>query len=236
MGRAQGSQSSDEGAARRRRRGLPTEVTDAIPTDVQKAWVTIAALLPDGAYLAGGTAAALRLHHRQSQDLDFFYHDDALDLDALADSLIGAGAAITERAPGTLKVLIGQTKVEFLHADQARPQRRLAQPEIVAGLPVASAKDLMAMKLKVLAERGELRDYYDVKELDDQSVVRLEEGIQHWMARYDVDRTSNALQRLIVSLGYLDDVEDDAAVPMSKSDLAAWWKARQARLLKTLKL
>jgi predicted nucleotidyltransferase component of viral defense system len=44
-------------------------------------------------------------------------------------------------------------------------------------LAVADIKDLMAMKLKVLSERGELRDYYDVKDIDERGGVTVEEGL-----------------------------------------------------------
>jgi hypothetical protein len=234
MGRARGRGTGSE--PERRAAPLPPEVRRALAPDVQRAWAKVAPLLPTEVYLGGGTAAALRLQHRRSQDLDFFYHENAVDLDGLARLLTDAGAVITERSPGTLKALIGKTKVEFLHADEARPQRRLAEPDEVAGLAVASAKDLMAMKLKVLAERGELRDYFDVKELDERGLVSLEHGIQYWMTRYGVDRASTALAQLIRSLGYLDDAEEDASLPMTKAELAEWWRARQARLLRNLRI
>jgi hypothetical protein len=43
---------------------LPKEVRDALTPAVERAWRTIVPHLPPGVYLGGGTAAALRLHHR----------------------------------------------------------------------------------------------------------------------------------------------------------------------------
>lgn len=40
------------------------------------------------------------------------------------------------------------------------------------------------MKLKVMAERGELRDYFDVKAIDEEGGVSVEEGIDLYMRRY----------------------------------------------------
>lgn len=64
-----------------------------------RAWRLIAPHLPDGLYLAGGTATALHLRHRRSNDLDFVFHQDAVDLDALEAQLSKLGAAVDLRAP-----------------------------------------------------------------------------------------------------------------------------------------
>jgi hypothetical protein len=53
----------------------------------------------------------------------------------------------------------------------------LTEPVVIAGLNVAGLQDLMAMKLKVMAERGEMRDYFDVKAIDEQGAISVEEGM-----------------------------------------------------------
>lgn len=213
---------------------LPKEVRDALPPAVARAWTLIAPHLPDGLYLAGGTAAALRLRHRRSNDLDFFFHHDAVDLNALERDLAQLGAAVDMRSPGALRIYVGETKVEFFHADQVRTQRLLEEPSNVASLRVADIRDLMAMKLKVLADRGELRDYYDVKEIGERGGVSVEEGIALFCERYGLDRADDAIRRLVIALGYLDDCDEDESVPMSKSELAEWWHKRQARVIRNL--
>jgi hypothetical protein len=213
---------------------LPRELRDALPTDAARTWELLAARLPDALYLGGGAAAALRLRHRVSQDLDFFYHRGAVDLEQLEEGLSELGFAVTHRAPGTLRGVVGATKVEFLHADQVRPQRLLEAPDTIGGLRVAGLKDLMAMKLKVLAERGELRDYYDVMRIEQDGGVSVEDGIAYYLERYGLDGASAALTHLIRALGHLGDVDDDEAVPMRKASLAAWWGRRQARVVANL--
>lgn len=198
------------------------------------AWRTLVPRLPPELYLGGGTATALHLHHRVSQDLDFFYHHGAVDLGALERDLTRVGVAVTVRAPGTLRTLVGETKVEFLHADHVRPQHLLQSPEVIAGLRVAGLKDLIAMKLKVLAERGELRDYYDIRQIDLHGGISVEDGIALYLERYDLDRASDALPHLIRALGYLDDVGEDEQLPVSKAELVAWWRRRQAQLIRNL--
>lgn len=213
---------------------LPKEVRDALPPPVARAWRLIAPHLPAGVYLAGGTATALRLHHRRSNDLDFFFHENAVDLDALEAELSKLGAAVDLRSPGTLRVYVGETKVEFFHADEARPQHPLAPPSTIGDVPVADIRDLMAMKLKVLAERGELRDYCDVKEIEEREGVSVEDGIALFRERYGLDQASPAIRQLIMALGYLDDCDEDESLPMSKRELADWWRKRQAKLIRNL--
>ncbi|HYM45914.1 MAG TPA: nucleotidyl transferase AbiEii/AbiGii toxin family protein [Solirubrobacteraceae bacterium] len=185
--------------------------------------------------MAGGTAIAVHLRHRKSSDLDFFYHDAAVDLDELAERLLALGPfAVTRQASGTLRGVFGETKVEFLHADEVRAQRLLEEPTVVAGLRVAGRRDLMAMKLKVIGDRGELRDYFDVMRLDQEGSISLEDGIPLFLERYGLSPADEALTHLVRGLGYLDDITEDEALPIGKEDLSAWWRRRQAKLVREL--
>ncbi len=211
------------------------DLVNALPAETIRAWKLLATLLPKELYLAGGTAVAVRLHHRESHDLDFFYHHDAVDLDTLARGLGEVRRfAVTSRGKGTLAGLFGDTKLEFFHADELRPQQLLQEPEAVAGLPVAGLKDLMAMKLKVIGDRGELRDYYDVKLIEEQGQLSVEDGLALFLDRYGVRPEDEQLQHLVRALGYLEDADEDEALPIGKAELEAWWQQRQARLVRHL--
>jgi Nucleotidyl transferase AbiEii toxin, Type IV TA system len=200
-----------------------------------EAWEALAPHLPAALYLGGGTAVAVRLRHRVSTDLDFFYHGSAVDLDELAGRLPTLGSfAPTRRADGTLRGLFGATKVEFLHADEVRRQVLLQQPTVIDGMRVAALEDLMAMKLKVICDRGEARDYFDVMSMDEHGAVTLAEGIALFLERYGLTQASDALPHLIGALGYLDDVEQDDALPLDKPALAHWWQQRQPRLVREM--
>jgi len=207
---------------------------DRLPRELRDVLTRLQPVLPEGVYLAGGTALALRLGHRVSRDLDFFFHGDGVDLDRLAADLGDLGGAVELRGSGTLRGLLAAIKVEFFQVDLLAEQQRLETPELIAGVPVAGLKDLMATKLKVLAERGELRDYYDVKCIDEHGEVSLEDGVALFLMRYGLSRASDALPHLVRALGYLDDVADDESLPTSKTELAAWWRIRQAKLLRNL--
>lgn len=103
------------------------------------------------------------------------------------------------------------------HADEVCPQVLLREPTETAGLRVAALEDLMAMKLKVIGDRGEARDYFDVMRIDEHGTVTLEDGIALFLERYGLDSSADALPHLIAALGYLDDVEQDDSLPTSAS-------------------
>ncbi len=247
MGRAKGGQDGIDlvaWKARMARSGdaplkgdaLPERLAEILPKDTAEAWRALRDVLPEGFYLIGGTAVAVHLGHRESRDLDFFAHERAIDLDALAKELEALpGFALESRSAGTLEGVLGETKVElFIDIDEERPQRALEGPELVAGLHVASLRDLAAMKVKVIGDRGEMRDYYDLKLIEEEGGVSVEEGLSLYMQRYRADPHGPALGHTVRALGYLDDVEEDESLPITKEELAAWWRKRQAALIPRL--
>lgn len=226
MGRGEGG-SQPSGTAR-----IPAAVRRLLPPDTAKAWVELAPHLPEPLYLGGGTAVMVHLQHRESRDLDFFSHEE-LDLGRLKETLEKLGPfATTYEEEGTLRGLYGATKLEMFVAPEIR---QLAPPQTVAGLRVGSLEDLMAMKIKVLAERGEARDYFDVKTIDEKGGILVEEGIERYLERYPVESTSAVLDHLVRALGDLSDVEEDGALPMTTEELQKWWTRRQARVLRNLR-
>jgi hypothetical protein len=90
----------------------------------------------------------------------------------------------------------------------------------------------MAMKIKVMAERGEMRDYVDVKAIDERGAISVEEGIELYMRRYGIEPSSDALPHLFRAMGDLRDVEADDLLPIDLAELQEWWSARQARVLR----
>ena len=85
---------------------------------------------------------------------------------------------------GTLNGVFSATKVQFLHADEARPQHLLEPPVEVDGLRIAGLSDLMAMVLKVVGDRGELRDYFDLMTIEQRTGRTADEGLALFVARF----------------------------------------------------
>lgn len=214
---------------------LPDQIRDVLPADTAMVWEMLAPAIPAPAYLAGGTAIAVHLGHRVSHDLDFFYHHNAIDLNQLARAIETVGPfAITTRAPGTLNGLVSRTKIQFLHADEVAPQRLLAQPVEVAGLRVAELDDLLAMKLKVVGDRGELRDYFDLMSIEQRAGRSVEEGLQLFLARFQPSYPQEALGHIVRGLGYFDDIEPDDQLPVPRQTIVDYWTGRHPGVIAAL--
>jgi hypothetical protein len=213
---------------------LPAELRDVVPAETATTWVAISDVAPAAAYLAGGTAIAVHLHHRISRDLDFFLRQP-VDLDRLVAALQQRGRLAVEQfdaEPGrqTLNAYLDRTKLQFLEASSLE----LLEPLVpVAGLQVAGLGDLLAMKLKVIRDGGELRDYYDLLMIERQG-RRAEEGIALALRKYRPRAPGAFVESVVRGLSYLDDVEDDPAVPVSKAEVAAYWRARVPEIARSL--
>jgi len=202
-----------------------------LPAETARAWSELAPLLPPGAYLAGGTGLAAHLRHRISRDLDLFFHE-AIDLDALGARLAATGSfAATRVGDGVLDGVLAGAKVQFLHA---RGQRRLAPTRRVAGIPVAGVEDILAMKLKVIGDRGELRDYFDVMAIEQRLGRTAEEGIALYLERFQVPPEHESVRHVVRGLGYLDDVDDDDLLPVERSEIERYWHRRQPQIVRRM--
>lgn len=212
---------------------MPSDrVREILPPDTAAAWDAIVRVIPPDAYLGGGTAIAVHLGHRVSRDLDFFFHHDSIDLGELTHRLTTVGPfAVTERSPGTLNGLFSATKVQFLHADEARPQNLLEHPQEVDGLRIAGLSDLMAMKLKVVGDRGELRDYFDLMTIEQRTGRTADEGLALFVARFQPEYPQQAINHILLGLGYFDDVDPDDALPAPRDQIVNYWTRRQPEIV-----
>lgn len=141
---------------------------DALPPPQRRLWPTLAAARGLGFVLYGGTAVALRLGHRISEDFDFFT-DRSLDHDALREAFpFVAGAKVLLSRPDTWTALVASgsddkegVKVSFFGNVSFG---RVGNPTVTEDgvMEIASLDDLMATKLKVLLQRIQLKDYLDI--------------------------------------------------------------------------
>jgi hypothetical protein len=207
-----------------------------LPPDTKSSWRALVPILPSDLYLCGGTAVAAHLAHRQSRDMDLFYHEDSVDLDRLKHDLRATGNFSIEReGAGTLTGYFGPTKLEIFHSDEGGVQRVIEQPEVISGLRVAGLSDLAAMKAKTIGDRGQLRDYFDLKLIEEQGGITVEDAIAYYMVRFGVSEPGHiSIRHVVEALGYLDDVDEDKLLPVKKKELERWWKARQVRLIRNL--
>lgn len=211
---------------------LPGWLVALLPGETATTWERVAPVVPPGAYLGGGTAIAVHLRHRPSRDLDFFFHEDTVDLDRLTERLSANGPfAVTKRARGTLNGLFGETRLQFPQTGLERPERRLEPTTLVGGLQIAGLGDLLAMKLNAVAGRAQLRDYFDLMTIEQLGRRTIEEGLGLFLARYRPQHEDSAIARILLALGYLDDVGDDPFLPVERDAIVRYWQRRQPQLI-----
>ncbi len=150
--------------------------------------------------LVGGSALALHLCHRQSEDLDFFtYADNFHKQDILRCLKQFQQAEVLNDNADQLDLLLDGVKVTFFNAKWT-----FLCPADVADFNVASLEAIAAMKTNTLFLRAKYRDYYDLYCLVKQGmsvrdIFAASQGI--------VDGISYKL--LCIALLYIDDIEDD---------------------------
>lgn len=110
------------------------------------------------AYLAGGTALALQLGHRISVDLDFF-SEEKFNEDLVATGLSKLKDFKEERRDwATVLGWVGKTRFSIFYYKPKLIDKLIP----FEGIRLASKKDIAAMKLHAISDRGLRRDFIDV--------------------------------------------------------------------------
>lgn len=165
--------------------------------------------------LCGGTAVALHLGHRYSEDFDLFT-PKSFDVEVLATEVNAIAARqVTDerRSRNTWHGIIDGVHVSCIR----QVGIPLSSEGCVDGMPLASLETLAALKLNAVAGRGERKDFIDVF-----SICR----VSSW-AVADLMRVSSRLMpsmndaHLLRSLTYFDDAEK---TPMPRMLWACDWK------------
>ncbi|HEV7504760.1 MAG TPA: nucleotidyl transferase AbiEii/AbiGii toxin family protein [Thermoanaerobaculia bacterium] len=148
-----------------------TPQLEILPAPQRHLWDELS-LIPPDFVLYGGTALALRLAHRASEDFDFFSNQAFRPDDLERQIPFLAGTQRLQSSPNTLVSLVerdGPVKVSFFGGLSLK---RVRDPEVVEGpgFQVASLLDLAATKVQVVQVRAEAKDYLDLGRL-------LEEGV-----------------------------------------------------------
>ena len=113
----------------------------------------------DDAYLAGGTALALRLGHRVSVDLDFFSKKEFEEQEVVKRLLsLPLDFELEKIAWRTILGYVKKTKFSIFFYDY----EWLGQPEDFSGIKVAAIEDIASMKLLAISDRGTKRDFIDL--------------------------------------------------------------------------
>jgi hypothetical protein len=135
-----------------------------LPSAQRAVWPLLSEI-PGGFVLFGGTALALRMGHRLSEDFDLFSVAGFVPGDLRNRCTLLRDARLLQSESNVLTVLDqrseGQVKISLMggldFVSNAMPERDPDWP-----VPIASLDDLAGTKFKVLADRAEMKDYIDV--------------------------------------------------------------------------
>lgn len=160
--------------------------------------------------LVGGSALALYLCHRQSEDLDFFTYDNTFNKQAIFDILkYFTQADIINDNKDQIDLILDGVKVTFFNA-----QWEFLTPVQTNTLNIASLENIAAMKVNTLFLRAKYRDYYDLYSLS-KAGMDLQEM---FIAAQKVIEGIN-FKLFCIALLYIDDVEDDNIAYLSPKEI-----------------
>lgn len=169
---------------------------------------------------------ALHLGHRHSVDFDWFGRDFLDDPMSFAHDLMSRGVELQIRnvQRRTLHAVISEIRTGFFDVDYTMLQS--LETIVGMGVRIASMRDLSAMKLLSVAQRGTRKDFIDVAALLDR--FSLVDMLDDFRRKYTVSDTGGRVYRLT----YFDDVEMD---PMPEMLSQKSWPAAKQTIRDALK-
>ncbi|TSC70304.1 MAG: hypothetical protein G01um101470_850 [Parcubacteria group bacterium Gr01-1014_70] len=202
---------------------------DVLPPATREAFFAVRTVdfLPcDRWYLAGGTALALQVGHRQSVDLDFFTPQGTFNTTNLERDLINTGLwATTSQDKGTLYGNLKGAKMSFI----AYPFFKPSSHKLHCGsICILEPADIAVMKIIAISQRGKKRDFIDLYwyALNKELLLPV---IQRVTERYPGQEHN--VPHFLKSLVYFADAEAD---PMPTLFFNADWKTIKAYFQKEI--
>lgn len=180
-------------------------------------------------YLAGGTALALHLGHRLSEDLDFFTNH-AVDEKIMLTELKKLPEFTEEgTAWRTVWGKIGDTKFSLFYYQYPL----IKKPVNFEGLQILDKADIAAMKIHAIEDRGTKRDFIDLFFLAKE--FTFEQMLKFYDKKYGV--LKEHLYIVIRSLDYFADAEIDSMPRMvtyvSWDEVKEFFRKQAIKLAKT---
>lgn len=193
--------------------------TEILPSKTKKAFEFLSAqewLAQSNWYLAGGTALALQVGHRQSVDLDFFTKDKDFDNSKLLEHFSSGTDWHTDvNREGTIYGTLLGAKVSFI----VYPFFITAEQPISCGsIRILTRNDIAVMKVIAISQRGKKRDFLDLYWLTHHG-QSLEDVIRKLKKQYPF--VAHDYHHILKSLVYFDDADND---PMPELYFSVTWK------------
>jgi predicted nucleotidyltransferase component of viral defense system len=168
-------------------------------------------------YLVGGTALALQMGHRFSVDLDLFTHLP-YDKEVLFDNLRDEFNMTIEFSNNVITIgYINEVKIDLVNV-RYTPQYPM---HTIEGVRMLDIRDIAAMKLNAIAQRGNKKDFYDMYFLFKS--IPLAEMLPAFEEKFKTQNTYQVLK----SLTYFADA-DEFSDPIVFDKKLTWEKIKRA--------
>lgn len=181
------------------------------------------------AYLAGGSALALQIGHRRSEDFDFFSPQEFSPIE-LSKALSRVGKFQTTFAKGiTLLGTFNEVKFSYFQYNYPLLDTAITYKDVV----LAQQKDIAAMKLAAIMDRGKKRDFVDLFVLT-QHELSFDDMLELYDRKYHA--LENNLFSLIRAINYFDEADTtempNMLIPLSWENVKKFFIAESMRLAK----
>lgn len=177
-----------------------------------------------GTRLVGGTALALQFGHRSSIDLDLFGTIEE-DTDMTTEVLERIGPTIPGKCSAHIKTYrVCGVKTNLVSYDR---YPWIDDPVMEDGMRLASSKDIAAMKVNAIQERGTRKDFVDMYFLIQR--YGLDQIMQFYKAKYP----DYSEYRAMLSLTYFEDAEQN---PMPEMFVDVSWEKMKQSILKAVEV
>ena len=109
-------------------------------------------------YLAGGTALAIQLGHRESIDLDFFSHKKFSVKNLKNELSLVGNLRVDSEDEDTLNGMLDDVKISFFNYNYNQSFDLIKYD----GIFLADERDIAAMKVDTISARGSKKDFVDM--------------------------------------------------------------------------
>ena len=175
-------------------------------------------------YLAGGTALALQIAHRQSIDFDFFIKEN-FDNRNIIETLCKYGKfELFNEARNTINGLLNDVRISFFKYKYPL----LNNPLSYKNMSIANPEDIALMKLEAISGRGSKKDFIDLYFLLQE--FSLSKLFEKYPFKYGIEISNH--YHLLKSLTYFEDAEHE---PMPKMFEKILWEQVKKHIIDEIK-
>ncbi len=175
-------------------------------------------------YLTGGTALALQIGHRESEDLDFF-SETSFKPEFIQSELETIGSLENvEISKGTLNCFVDNVKLQFLYYPYL-----LLEPKMeLQNIQISSKLDIACTKLITISARGSKKDFIDIYFLlNEYDLLFLFEKLKEKYPKTNYNET-----HILKSLLYFADADNQPSPKMYKN---IRWEEVKEKIVKKVK-